>query len=441
MKKITALILLIIASNLFAQMDKSKYYSFGTQYYLEHHVLPSSSTDSIEVSIIYKIMNDALTFTKDISDASLYEYRAFPKIEVSFTDDTGIIRQRAFLNDSVIVTDYDKTNSKTEFHSGVLNVTLATNDYTAKASYYENKNELFKTDIQIKGKDYYSEDRFSSPIFAYKTSESKESYIPMGRDNKLRFNVPNSFLLFLAAQNQSYDAASFVINKQETDDVNYWDNDFKFSGKPEIAQNSFPVFISGDHEFELNTIDKVGDVYFSTFVIKLPSEQLTPGMYDISINSDGKEIHSTEFEVIWPDMPLALDNPKYAVNMMYYILTDEEYDKMDDGDPEEKIAKIKEYWKEKDPTPRTPYNEAMVEYFERVDYAFFNFQTIQERDGAKTQRGKIYILYGEPDEIETKLQSNNTIEVWTYNRINKQFIFEITSPGVYELTEQKTLEQ
>jgi hypothetical protein len=82
----------------------------------------------------------------------------------------------------------------------------------------------------------------------------------------------------------------------------------------------------------------------------------------------------------------------------------------------------------------------MVEYFKRVDYAYFNFQTIQESDGAKTQRGKIYILYGNPDEIKTELISNNAREIWTYNRIKKQFIFENTAPGVYELAEVKDLQ-
>ena len=37
----------------------------------------------------------------------------------------------------------------------------------------------------------------------------------------------------------------------------------------------------------------------------------------------------------------------------------------------------------------TPYNEEMAEYFSRVDYAFYNFQTINQKDGAKTDRGKI----------------------------------------------------
>src|SRR5690606_32582498 len=129
--------------------------------------------------------------------------------------------------------------------------------------------------------------------------------------------------------------------------------------------------------------------------IDLPSSNLSPGAYNLVLSDDNNKSEvEFKFELVWVDMPLSLRTPSYAVKLMHYILTDDEYSQMETGDDENKAKKIMEYWKKHDPTKHTPFNEAMTEYFARADYAFFNYQTIQEKDGALTERGKIYILFG-----------------------------------------------
>jgi len=78
-----------------------------------------------------------------------------------------------------------------------------------------------------------------------------------------------------------------------------------------------------------------------------------------------------------------------------------------------------------DPTPETEHNELMDEYYKRVSYANENFDGW--KDGWETDRGMIYILFGPPDQVErtNPSMSNSTLyQIWTYNRINKQFIFK-----------------
>ena len=82
-------------------------------------------------------------------------------------------------------------------------------------------------------------------------------------------------------------------------------------------------------------------------------------------------------------------------------------------------------WKDMDPTPETEHNELMDEYYKRVSYANENFDGW--KDGWETDRGMIYILFGPPDQVErtNPSMSNSTLyQIWTYNRINKQFIFK-----------------
>jgi GWxTD domain-containing protein len=62
---------------------------------------------------------------------------------------------------------------------------------------------------------------------------------------------------------------------------------------------------------------------------------------------------------------------------------------------------IMSFWLVRDPTPGTPVNEFKDEYDRRVAYANEHFTTKSGTPGAQTDRGKMYILNGPPDEIES----------------------------------------
>ena len=137
----------------------------------------------------------------------------------------------------------------------------------------------------------------------------------------------------------------------------------------------------------MTTSSPLGLIDFS-----IPGESLVPGKYQAQVYRQGSRDTITQvFEVIWDNMPLSLRNSKYAAESMFYILTDQEYEKILKGSENDIKAKIFAYWRTKDPSPQTSFNEALAEYFNRVDYAFFNFQTIEDRDGSKTERGKVYM--------------------------------------------------
>ncbi|NIO00908.1 MAG: GWxTD domain-containing protein [Candidatus Latescibacteria bacterium] len=64
------------------------------------------------------------------------------------------------------------------------------------------------------------------------------------------------------------------------------------------------------------------------------------------------------------------------------------------GDQEQML---KELWSKLDPTPNTSENEAYIEFMERLEYVNTYYADYQE--GFFTDRGLIYLKYGEPDEI------------------------------------------
>ena len=83
-----------------------------------------------------------------------------------------------------------------------------------------------------------------------------------------------------------------------------------------------------------------------------------------------------------------------------YVITDEErraFKKLQTDLEREKF--IEEFWRRRDPDPDTEENEFKEEYYERIAYANEHFSS--GIPGWKTDRGRIWIMYGKPDERET----------------------------------------
>ena len=83
-----------------------------------------------------------------------------------------------------------------------------------------------------------------------------------------------------------------------------------------------------------------------------------------------------------------------------YIITDEErkaFKKLETDDERERF--IEEFWRRRDPDPDTEENEYREEYYERIAYANEHFAS--GIPGWKTDRGRIYITWGKPDEVES----------------------------------------
>ncbi len=104
---------------------------------------------------------------------------------------------------------------------------------------------------------------------------------------------------------------------------------------------------------------------------------------------------------------------------------------------EEKRRFLADFWRKRDRTPDTPRNEYMQEYFKRLDYVNKRFRT-KTKEGYLTDRGRVYLLYGEPDEIDRYPYTLNTkpYELWYYHSIEGGVVFvfgDLTGVGDYVL--------
>jgi GWxTD domain-containing protein len=137
-----------------------------------------------------------------------------------------------------------------------------------------------------------------------------------------------------------------------------------------------------------------------------------------------------------------------------YIITNEErtaFKKLQTDEEREQF--IESFWLRRDPTPDTIDNEYKDDHYERIAYANEHFAS--GIPGWKTDRGRIYIMYGKPDEIESHpsggtydrpieegggTTSTFPFEIWRYRYIEgigNEVLLEFVDPsqsGEYRMT-------
>lgn len=174
---------------------------------------------------------------------------------------------------------------------------------------------------------------------------------------------------------------------------------------------------------------------------RIATETLTVGDYALTIRlerPDGTLVAETDrpFSVRWMGLDAQIADLEEAISQLRYVARERDLRAMRAADaPEERLRLFRAFWDARDPSPGTPRNERMEEYYYRVAYANERYSRLRDA-GWSTDRGEVYIRFGEPDEVEVHPFNFGTrpYQVWTYYRSGRRFIFvDETGSGDYEL--------
>jgi GWxTD domain-containing protein len=106
---------------------------------------------------------------------------------------------------------------------------------------------------------------------------------------------------------------------------------------------------------------------------------------------------------------------------------------------EGKRSFLRRFWLKRDPTSGTPRNEAQENFYSRIAEANRRYREggAAEIPGWRTDRGRIFIKNGPPQEVLQRPQAGNTLpyEVWKYSmgRLLKYVFMDLTQFGNYAL--------
>jgi GWxTD domain-containing protein len=108
-----------------------------------------------------------------------------------------------------------------------------------------------------------------------------------------------------------------------------------------------------------------------------------------------------------------------------YFVTPERLQALKNSNPAQRPAAWMAFVRETDPNPLTAEQEGLRDYLSRIRTANSRYRE-QDTPGWTTDRGKVFAVFGEPEEITepvvTPAQRGRT-QIWEYRRQRARFVF------------------
>lgn len=396
----------------------------GNFFNAEIHAFPGQN--GYDVYYSYKIPYSQLFFQKQNGT-----FLGGLKVNLEIKNDDGSFIKREFDERKIILSDFEETNSRQLFLTGIIHLTLSQSNYKVSAVIIDitskRERKLPPTDFKVN-----DSIKILDPVVIEPQETSCDSvnyYTLVNNSSAIPFNKPKSQLIIpvtdttvnsLHLKFSSTGNEVEAVSKQLTEGVITGIEIKECEGKLLFANSK--------------KNDKI-----KYFVFPDVAAKLDEGVFELEIipNDSEKDKNVFKLNSIWIGKPFALRDPQEAVNILKYIEDDKMISELLDNNKDYQSA-LNAYWAKFDPTPDTKYNELMDEFFRRVDYSEMHFRSIGGDGGSKSDRGKIYLKFGEPDSIERYNDSyGKVIESWYYKISNKKYLFvDKNGTGTYTLVEK-----
>lgn len=147
-----------------------------------------------------------------------------------------------------------------------------------------------------------------------------------------------------------------------------------------------------------------------------------------------------EFEIIQPDYLEMSENSNQIITILdkisSYIMTPEQFNSYNTLEQKQKYRFLENFWKSKGQNGENENNEYLMKTIARYKYAERNFSW-GNIEGWNSDRGRIVIVYGIPDELDKNVFEQETLpyEIWKYHQDREfEFVFcDLRSDGRYTL--------
>jgi GWxTD domain-containing protein len=374
-----------------------------SRFFIDHAVFSDTSGNRLEV--YYKIFNDGLNYVKK-GDKFVSSY----EVNVVIIGDKEKQITGKSVDKTYVLDSYDKTRSETGFLINQINLPLTPGNYGMVCKLIDhNSNEVSSIETKIISRNCNRSGDLSDIEFIQEKTDL---------DEKSPFSKAG--LEALPTVERAMDG--------------------------ELQKLGFytEIYAAGYLGKTLNLRYRVenkrqGTVIDSSISVKIDSSTtpvrdfvsiagLSPEEYDFRLTLlDGGSMiaeRTTQFHLKWSIASLVKNDFEYAVNQLKYIIKKEEKKALLDAPDSLRLQEFEKFWKNHDPSPNTTQNELREEYYRRIRYANQYYSTVN-REGWETDRGMVYIRYGEPDQIERHPfeMSTKPSQIWYYYTQRRTFAF------------------
>jgi len=365
-----------------------------------------TNPDSVEIAVFMKIPNLALQFVKQDT-----QFKAHYEAVIALQSKKGKQISREVWQDSIVVKNYQSTNSFTKYRMFKTSFNVPHGKYkiVASLSDLDTKNSS-EQEIKLDLSKYKKNQFIHTPILLDKSDINwgfKDGYVP-ATDNAT-FEIDQGLTIYLSGK-----------------------------VKPEKEYSIHTKFKNNDSKriFSKTILEKTDNGIFEHLIF-FPKDSIDGMGMDVEVELVQGKFYSEKNAKITmrkPGISHLVSDIDDALQQMHYILEPNEKKELKKASSKKMDELFRKFWKRRDPTPDTDINEMMNEYYRRVAYANVHFDSFLK--GWETDMGMIYIIYGPPDDIERYMlrQRQEPYERWSYYRIHESFTFRGDSFGHYRLT-------
>jgi GWxTD domain-containing protein len=390
--------------------NKSMHFSQSRFIYTVYNFSDSTRTKS-QLNVYWGFVNDILQFIRQSEN----EFKAQYEISVELLDDHENYLEGKTITNSITVTTFEETNSNKLKNTGLVKFIVRSGDYSLRIELTDLDTQKRMTQIQkVHLNDYSLKNITCSDLVFF---ENDVPNLSTGSDFP---NIAANFSDSLSRNIIYFELYPLIAIKNLDLTIKILDANARI-----VYQNT-------------EKIKTIGKVIPKTIDLKPLISQA--GRYTIHLQfAQDKKSVSTDghFYINWNHNNFAFNKIEDTLELLSALGNSEEFGNFKNATKREKTALLEAFWKKRDPSPETEGNEIKTEFYRRLEFVNQRFTIyFLDKPGWKTDRGQIFIKFGEPSNIEQQASEINrpAYEIWVYDSIHQRVIFvDRTGFGDFQL--------
>lgn len=371
--------------------------------WIDHAVFQAADPQLMRVEVYYKIFNYGLTFEKEGG-----VHKATYEVHIAIEDNDAIAIQTYSSEKEVVVSDAARTRSLLDYRASLAMFDLPPGKYRVNFLLQDGVSEsTYRHEFKIKLK-LPNEQRseLSDIMFVQHTEPAN--------DRESIFRKGDMIVIPSVSKEYGGEEDSKLIFYAEV-----------YASPKDSDRLILETVLSsaGGKTLYRDTVSLLAKVRIHAQLKKVPIGELAPGDYTLELTLRGRRNRKLyqkreDFIVLWSQTAMLKNNYEDALRQLKLVAKPGEIKRMKKLELfEERLRAFNQFWKERDRTPETPYNESKIEFYRRISYANHRFRYMRQA-GWSTDRGRIYVVHGEPDSVDDVPMSAGSppYQIWHYYR-------------------------